>query len=71
MADTRQPDLFGRRPSAPSITARRSVPLRPMTIEPFEFDGPDPRLVPQHGAEIPDECRLPTDDPDWQPGAPI
>lgn len=68
MADTRQPDLFGRRPSAPSIAARRSVPLRPMTIEPFEFDGSDPRLVPQDDAVIPEELRIRTDDPNWMPG---
>jgi hypothetical protein len=59
----KQRDLFGRRPSAPP--PQRSVPE---TVEPFEFDGSDPRLVPQPDAVIPPELRLPTDDENWMPG---
>jgi hypothetical protein len=65
----RQRDLFGRRPSAP--LPQRSVSKTPLTVEPFEFDGSDPRLVPQPDAVIPPELRLPTDDENWMPGAPI
>lgn len=63
-----QPDLFKRGPSKASVAARRSLPVRPMTIEPFDFAAShDPRAVPQPDVIIPDELRLPTDDPDWMP----
>lgn len=62
-----QRDLFQRGPSRASVAARRSVPVRPMVVEAFSFDGSDPRLVPRPGVVIPDELRLPTDDSEWQP----
>jgi hypothetical protein len=60
----RQPDLFPTPrpvPAVPAVSPRYAV-------EPF--DAWDlTRMVPRPGAVIPDECRLPTDDENWQPGS--
>lgn len=58
-----QRDLFGRMP-APKPTA--AAPAGTYRIE--QFDAWDEsRMVPDPGWTVPEELRLLTDDPDWQP----
>ncbi len=56
-----QRDLF---PARPAPTPQRATPE---AIEPFNFDGSDPRLVPRPDWTPPDELKLPTDDETWMP----
>lgn len=66
MARVKQGDLFGHvRPEPESDDCAAGA------WEPFEFTGDDPRLIPQPDAVMPAEIRLPTDDDEWMPGAPI
>jgi|HubBroStandDraft_2_1064218.scaffolds.fasta_scaffold4729914_1 hypothetical protein len=62
-----QRDLFGR----PQGTKPTTAAIPPRTrVEPFDFlrDGDALRCMPDPAWIVPAELRLPTDDPEWQPG---
>jgi hypothetical protein len=61
----KQRDLFPQPSPAPKPMPERYA------MEPFDFerDADFSRMVPQPGVVIPEECRLPTDDENWQPGS--
>jgi hypothetical protein len=56
----KQRDLFGGRPSrVPGAAQQTPAKQHPYVVEPFNFDGSDPRLVPIPDVPIPAEIRIP------------
>ena len=57
------------RPTQPDLFASSREPARAVTaeVEPFEFRADGPECVPRPDWVVPEELRLPSDDPNWAP----